>query len=197
METILKQKQSNLFYLTLSLITLLAGYAFLRYAYNVTDHFPFTQEIVLIILGTLATIFITALLLNKQTEVEIEKEQNIRYLELKTSTYQLLLDLIEEMTLQKNFSDKELIRLQFISHKLAVIASPEVIDEYQSFLNVIQKLSLDNSFSGEFMQLNASLASLTLQIRRDILGKNDSLKYSNNKIDQMIKENSRISLHTK
>jgi len=193
----LKQEQRNIFYLLLSLITLLAGYAFLRYAYNVTDHFPFTQEIVLIILGTLATIFITSLLLNKQTEVEIEKEQNIRYLDLKTRTYQLLLDLIEEMSLQKNFSDKELIRLQFISHKLAVIASPEVIDEYQSFLNVIQKLSLDNSFGGEMMELNTSLASLTLQIRKDILGKNDSLVYSNHKIDQMIKENSRISFHTK
>ena len=189
----MKKKPSNIFYLTLSLLTLLVGYAFLRYAYNVTDHFPFTQEIVLIILGTLATIFITALLLNKQTEVEIEKEQNIRYLDLKTTTYQLLLDLIEEMTLQENFSSKELIRLQFISHKLAVIASPEVIEEYQSFLNVIKNLSHDNSFSGEMMQLNASLASLTLQIRKDILGKNDSLVYSDKKITQMIQENSKVS----
>ena len=192
----MNNKSTNIIYLLLSLFTLLAGYAYLRYAYNVTDHFPFTKEIVLIILGTLATIFITSLLLNKQTEVEIEKEQRIRYLELKTSTYQLLLDLIEEMTLQKNFSQKELIKLQFVTHKLAVIASPEVIEEYQSFLNVIQKISHDNSFSGDLMQLNESLGSLSLQIRKDILGDNLSLEYSDNKIDQMIKKNSLIASYT-
>ena len=192
----MNNRPTNITYLTLALITLVAGYAYLRYAYAVTDSFPFTQEIVLIILGTLATIFITSLLLNKQTEVEIEKEQNIRYLDLKTSTYQLLLDLIEEMTLQERFTQKELIKLQFITHKLAVIASPEVIEEYQSFLSVIKKISTDNSFSGDIMELNESLGSLSLQIRKDILGDNLSLKYSDNKIDQMIKKNSLIASAT-
>jgi hypothetical protein len=84
----------NFLYLLLSLLTLVAGYAYIRYAYNVTDSFPFTQEIVLIILGTLATIFITALLLNKQTAVEIEKEQNVLHVNLKISTYQELLKLL-------------------------------------------------------------------------------------------------------
>ncbi len=192
----MNNRPTNITYLTLALITLVAGYAYLRYAYTVTDSFPFTQEIVLIILGTLATIFITSLLLNKQTEVEIEKEQNIRYLDLKTSTYQLLLDLIEEMTLQETFTQKELIKLQFVTHKLAVIASPEVIEEYQSFLSVIKKISTDNSFSGDIMELNESLGSLSLQIRKDILGDNLSLKYSDNKIDQMIKKNSLIASAT-
>ena len=189
----MNKKTTNIIYLLLSLITLLSGYAYLRYAYNITDHFPFTQEIVLIILGTLATIFITSLLLNKQTEVEIEKEQNIRYLDLKTSTYQLLLDLLEEMTLQEKFTQKELIKLQFVTHKLAVIAAPEVIEEYQSFLSVIKKISTDNSFSGDIMELNESLGSLSLQIRKDILGDNLSLKYSDHKIDQMIKKNSQMA----
>ena len=96
----------NIVYLILSLITLIAGYAYIRYAYHATDSFPFTQEIVIIILGTLTTIFITALLLNKQTAVEIEKEQNIRYIELKTAIYQQLLNLLEEMSLKENFPTK-------------------------------------------------------------------------------------------
>ncbi len=181
----------------LSLLTLVAGYAYLRYAYHVTDHFPFTQEIVLIILGTLTTIFITALLLNKQTEVEIEKEQNIRYLDLKMTTYQALLDLLEEMAICEKFSERELIRLQFITHKLAVIASPEVIEEYQSFLDVIQTISADKSFNGDLMALSESIGTLTLYIRKDILGDNSSLVYSDSKIDQMITENSKISFFKK
>ena len=180
----------NIVYLILSLITLIAGYAYIRYAYHVTDSYPFTQEIVIIILGTLATIFITALLLNKQTAVEIEKEQNIRYIELKTETYQQLLNLLEEMSLKENFSNKELIRLQFITHKLAVIASPEVIYEYQSFLSVIKVISDDNSFAGDMPELHESLSKLTIQIRKDILGNNQSLNYTDTGISEMIRKNS-------
>ena len=181
----------NVFYLALSLLTFVAGYAFLRYAYHVTDSLPFTQEIVLIILGTVATIFITALLLNKQTSVEIEKEQSLRYLNLKTDTYQQLLDLIEEMSVMSQFTEKEIIRLQFITHKLAVIASPEVIDEYHSFLDTIKVISQDNSFSGDMQALHDSLSNLTIQIRKDILGKNQSVAYTDKKITEMIKKNSK------
>ena len=184
----------NTLYLLLSFVTLVAGYTYLRYAYNVTDSFPFTQEIVLIILGTVSTIFITSLLLNKQTAVEIEKEQNIRYIDLKTTTYQQLLDLLEEMSLLEKFTNKELIKLQFITHRLAVIASPEVIEEYQSFLNVIEAISDDNSFYGDMSQLHGSLSSLTLQIRKDILGNDPSLNYTQNKIHEMIRNNSNKSL---
>jgi hypothetical protein len=190
----LSKISKNTLYLLLSFVTLVAGYTYLRYAYNVTDSFPFTQEIVLIILGTVSTIFITSLLLNKQTAVEIEKEQNIRYIDLKTTTYQQLLDLLEEMSLLEKFTNKELIKLQFITHRLAVIASPEVIEEYQSFLNVIEAISDDNSFYGDMSQLHGSLSSLTLQIRKDILGNDPSLNYTQNKIHEMIRNNSNKSL---
>jgi len=190
----LSTSSKNIIYLLLSLLTLITGYAFLRFAYHVTDSMPFTQEIVLIILGTLATIFITALLLNKQTEVEIEKEQNIRHIELKNSIYQQLFDLLEEMSLKEGFTDKEIIRLQFITHKLAIIASPEVIDEYHSFLEVIRKISADNSFAGDMTQLHESLSSLTVQIRKDILGNIPSLNYTEAVISKMIRRNSDSSI---
>jgi len=190
----LNKQAKSIIYLVLSLLTLVTGYAFLRYAYHVTDSFPFTHEIVLIILGTVATIFITSLLLNKQTSVEIEKEQSIRYLDLKTSTYQQLLNLIEEMSMVDKFTEKEVIRLQFITHKLSVIASPEVIDEYQSFLNTIRTISEDKSFLGDMQKLHESLSSLTIKIRNDILGENHSSSYSESKITEMIRKNSSRSV---
>ncbi|NPA72622.1 MAG: hypothetical protein GXO35_07320 [Gammaproteobacteria bacterium] len=187
----------NMTYLVLSLLTLVAGYAFLRYAYNATDSFPFTQEIVLIILGTVATLFITALLLNKQTSVEIQKEQDIRYLDLKMSTYQQLLDVIEEMSLLERFTNKDIIRLQFITHKLSVIAAPEVIDEYQSFLKVLGDISGDHSFSGDMEVLHRALSNLTIMIRNDILGEYKTESYSESKVTEMIRGNSKESLLNK
>jgi type II secretory pathway pseudopilin PulG len=190
-------KNKNVIYMILSFFTLIAGYAFLRYAYRVTDSFPFTQEIVLIILGTIATIFITALLLNQQTSVEIQKEQSIRYLDIKITTYQQLLDLIEEMSILEKFSNKDIVRLQFITHKLSVIASPDVIDEYQGFLKVIQNISEDNSFTGDMQKLHESLSNLTIKIRLDILGDNESINYTEAKISEMIRNNSSITIMKK
>lgn len=189
--------KKSIIYLLLSLVTLIVGYAFLRFAYHATDSFPFTQEIVLILLGTIATIFITSLLLNKQTAVEIEKEQSIRFIDLKTNTYQQLLDLLEQMSLLDSFTEKEIIRLQFITHKLAVIASPAVIEEYQSLLNVIKTISADNSFSGDMMLLHESISLLTLQIRKDIIGDDHTNIYSQKKLNEMIRENSVSSIFKK
>ncbi len=185
---------TQILYLFLSLITLVAGYAFLRYAYKVTDSTPFTQEIVLIILGTVATIFITALLLNKQTAVEIEKEQNIKFLELKTSTYEQLLNLLEKMSLVENFTSRELTKLRFITHRLAIIASAEVLNEYQNFLNIVYQIANDNSFSGETEILHEALGSLTLQIREDLIGSHERHHFTQKQINEMIKRNSRKSV---
>ncbi len=180
-------------YLILSIITLIAGYAYLRYAFQVTDVFPFTQEIVIIILGTVSTIFITALLLNKQTSVEIEKEQNVRHLDLKASTYEQLLDLLERMSMLDEFTNAELVRLRFITHKLAIIASPDVLNEYQSFLDVVAKISADKSFIGDAQQLHEALGVLTMQIRQDLIGDQLSSNYTEKQVNEMIRRNSRES----
>ncbi|MEN4053025.1 MULTISPECIES: hypothetical protein [Sulfurimonas] len=192
MSTITKQFS----YLMLTFLTLIAGYAYLRYAYRVTDSTPFTQEIVLIILGTIATVFITALLLNKQTAVEIEKEQSIKFLDLKAQTYEKLLDLMEEMATQSSFDEVDITKLQFVTHRLAIFASPGVLNEYTNFLNVVSQISKDGTFSNDAERLSEALGKLTIEIRFDLLGENESQKaYSITQIKNMIKKNSQSSSH--
>ena len=186
-------KNKQILYLFLSFITLLTGYAFLRYAYKVTDTVPFTQEIVLIILGTLATIFITSLLLNKQTTVEIQKEQSIRFLELKTNTYEKLFDLLEQMSINDNIKQKDIINLQFITHRLAIISSAEVLNEYKNFVMIMNKLLEDKSFSGDNQVLHSSISKLTLQIRADIINQSNESNYSQEDIEKIISFNSKHS----
>ena len=178
-------------YLILTFITLIAGYAYLRYAYKVTDTTPFTQEIVLIILGTIATVFITALLLNKQTEVEIEKEQNIKFLDLKATTYEKLLDLMEDIADKDLLTDKDITKLQFITHRLAIFASPAVLNEYSNFLKVVSNLSKDGTLNNDDQQLAEALGKLTVQIRFDLLNENPTQKtYTVEQIKKLIKKNS-------
>ncbi len=187
-------KNKQFVFLLLTLITVVGGYVFLRYAYKVSDSTPFTQEIVLIILGTVATIFITAMLLNQQTAVEIEKEQNIKFLNLKAQTYEKLLELIEEMSLASNFTDKEITKLQFITHRLAIFSPPEVLREYQNFLKVVAETAKDSSFSGDSEIISNALGKLTIQIRADLLNEDISkVKYTSEQIKKMIAKNARNS----
>ncbi len=178
-------------YLLASLVTIVAGYVYLRYTYKISDTFPFTQEIVIIFLGTIVTIFITSLLLNKQTAVEIEKEQNIKYLDLKTNTYEKLLNLLEEMSLTESFTRRQIVNLKFITHRLAIIASPSVLEEYQTFLSVIHTLSEDNSFVGDSDQLHRALSALTLKIRNDLVGTPHSSQQAARGIEKIILDNSK------
>lgn len=187
-------RAKELFYLVLTLVTFVAGYFFLRYAYRVSDSTPFTQEIVLIILGTIATVFITSLLLNKQTSVEIEKEQNIKYLDLKTKIYEGLLDVMEELSIKETLTKEDITRLQFVTHKLAIVASPDVLAEYNHFLQSISKLSQDGSFRNDTQGVSDALCRLTVTIRSDLLHEHPARKqYSIHDVQQMIIQNSNDS----
>ena len=170
----MSRKRDDVILLFLTAIVVIGGYAFLRYAYKVTDSTPFTKEIVLIILGTVATILITAILLNKQTSVELEKEQGIKFLDMKTQVYQELLESLEKLVIQKDVNDADLVRMQFITHKLAIFASPEVLGEYENFLRTFNLLVQDGGFNlSDRPQMFTSLSKLTLQIRGDLLGELD------------------------
>ncbi|SFV56340.1 hypothetical protein MNB_SV-10-965 [hydrothermal vent metagenome] len=167
--------QDNKVMMLMSALVFIGGYFFLRLAYHMSDKMPFTQEIILIILGTLATILITALLLNKQTSVELEKEQSIKFIELKTETYQRLIDTIEEMVLHKDITSDDLTKLKFHTHRLAIFASPAVLKEYEHFLDIFDKMIAEDrhvSMKDEDM-LSEALAKLTVYIRADLVGELD------------------------
>ena len=186
--------KNNSILMLLSAIVFVGGYFFLRLAYNFTDSMPFTQEILLIVLGTIATILITAMLLNKQTSVELEKEQSVKFIELKTQTYQNLIDTIEEIMLLDEVSENQLTTLRFHTHRLAIFASPAVLKEYRNFLNVFnEKIAKDKNVSIEDADIvSDALAKLTIFIRADLVGELDAeSKHSKKQISQQIIANAK------
>jgi len=168
--------KNNSILMLLSAVVFVGGYFFLRLAYNFTDKMPFTQEILLIVLGTIATILITAMLLNKQTSVELEKEQSVKFIELKTQTYQNLIDTLEEIVMSEDITQKELTTLKFHTHRLAIFASAEVLKEYRNFLDVFNEtVAKDKHVSMEDSSLiSHALAKLTIYIRADLVGELDA-----------------------
>ncbi|RMF14278.1 MAG: hypothetical protein D6758_11775 [Gammaproteobacteria bacterium] len=184
----------QLLYLAFTLLTMVAGYLYLRYAYRVTDEMPFAQEVVLIVLGTIITVLITALLLNKQTAVEIEKEQNIKFLDLKARTYEHLLNLLEGMSQLETFTQRQLTDLKFMTHRLAIVSSPEVLEEYQRFLKVVSEISADMSFADDQHPLHSALSRLSLTLRADLIGRDQGQgRLSAREVARVILSNSDLS----
>jgi hypothetical protein len=186
--------RNNIILMVLSGVVFIGGYFFLRLAYNISDKTPFTQEIILVILGTLATILITALLLNKQTSVELEKEQSVKFIDLKTHTYEELINTIEEMVLVENIDNRNLTKLRFHTHRLAIFASPDVLKEYRNFLDVFNEtIKKDRNVSmDDANALSQALAKLTIYIRSDLIGELDLQSGEQvKKISKQIIENSK------
>jgi len=193
----MRVSKENLLYLSLTAVVVVGGYAFLRYAYRVMDQAPFTQEIVLIILGTVATVLITAMLLNKQTEVELRKEQSIKFIELKSQIYLDFINYVEQLILEREVTAEDHVRLQFLTHKLAVVASPGVLGEYQQFLEVFNRSTRDTDLDkDEGDAISEALARLTVKIRQDLIGELDEAGlHDPADIGHQVLRNLRASLH--
>lgn len=186
-----KLRKENLIYFSLTIFLVVGGFVFLRYEYYVASEFPFTQEFVLVILGVIATVLVTALLLNKQTEVELRKEGNIKFLDLKTRIYMEFLDYQEQVMRRGKTSHEDDIELQFLTHKLALVANPDVLRQYHEFLEVFSTATEDDTIHDQEEDLiNAALARLTVAIRQDLIGELDEqTDYSPGQISRQIIKN--------
>ena len=195
MKGITRLRIENALLLVLTLLVAVVGYAFFRTGYFVTDRLPFAREILLVFLGTIVTVLITALLLNKQTLVELQKEQNLRYFELKARTFLDFFDRVEELILRKNVSDEDLVHLWFITHRLAVVASPSVLKQFQDFLTVFNRVARDRRLTEEDAKaLSEALARLTVEVRRDLIGELDRHgPYSPKVIEEIVLQNEALA----
>ncbi len=166
-----KLTRENYIYMLLSIVLILGGYWFLRYAYKVADSMPFSQEIVLVILGTIITIFITAILLNKQTEVELKKEESIKFIDLKTDIYLQLIDYLEYIILKEDVDKKDKIKLRILGHKLAIVASSDVLAQFEKFIEKFIIVADDHEVGTKDTNIiMEELAKLSVFIRYDLIG---------------------------
>jgi len=122
----------------------------------------------------------------------LDKEQSVKFIELKTETYQRLIDTIEEIVGEQDITPDMLNRLRFNGHRLAIFASPPVLKEYRNFLNVFNdKVAKDKDVSAEDADLvSDALARLTIYIRSDLVGELDAeSEHSKKQINQQIMAN--------
>jgi hypothetical protein len=169
MKKMIENRQVILF---LYIVAMVAGYFAFRLLYGVSDSFPFSQELLLVFLGAIATILITALLLNQQTELELRKEGQVLLLDQKSTTYMALIDHIGEIVEKGRLDPDGVAELRVLNHKLAMIGSADVIGQFSDVLRRLDTATEDQAISdAEQAQIMQSVAVLTYHMRRDLLGR--------------------------
>ena len=164
-----KLAKENVILFGTTLAAIAAGYWFFRFSYEVSAPFPFSQEIMLLLLGAIVTGSITAVLLNRQTLNELKKEESVKFLNIKMDTYLSLMDGLEASIVAGETTREDIIRLRFLAQKLALVASPTVLEQFGAFLRVYSDVSRDHDLRpGEVDRVMEALAHLTVTIREEL-----------------------------
>lgn len=158
--------------MALLLATIAAGYLGFRYFYGISGDYPFAQELILVFIGAVATVLITALLLNQQTELELRKEGQVLLLDQRSATYSELIDHIGEIVEKGAMSPEQLAELRVLNHKLAMVGGARVIGHFSKVLAQLDRAVRDRRIeAGEQDRIMREIAVLTWHMRRDLLGR--------------------------
>ncbi len=158
--------------LALLLASIVAGYLGFRYFYGISGDFPFSQELLLVFIGAIATVLITALLLNQQTELELRKEGQVLLLDRKADVYAQMIEHIGEMVEKGRMAPDQVAELRVLNHKLAMVGSADVIARFNDVLARLDAAVNDQQMEPrEKDDIMRSVAVLTYHMRRDLLGR--------------------------
>ncbi len=157
--------------LALLLATLAAGYLAFRYFYGISADFPFSQELLLVFIGAIATVLITAMLLNRQTELELRKEGQVLLLDQKAAVYTAVIEHVGEIVEKGTMNSALYADLRVLNHKLAMIGSAPVILHFNAVLEQLDLSMRDRLIAtDEKDRIMRAVATLTYHMRRDLLG---------------------------
>lgn len=166
----MQHRKRDMFYLALALALGIAGYLGFRAMYFAGEPMPFAQEMVLVFLGAVATIVLTAALLNRQTELELHKEARVLVLQQKSDIYMSCIEKIAEIVEAERYDPELIDDLRVLGHKLAVVGSRKVVMRFEDVLRGLLSGLRDGRLSGEDGEaVMGSLANMTAEMRRDFL----------------------------
>lgn len=146
----------------------------------------YASEIAAAVFGGLLTIVVTAIMLHKQTEVDMKKDRSAKMLEAKLALYEKLMEEVgqilsgtseakpdgaeaEERPSTKNIRD-HVVAVQVLSQRLAVLGSISVVESFSEFAAVFAKAARDDKLNDrEKDELLDALGRISVQMHADIL----------------------------
>lgn len=152
-------------------IAITAGLAYLmfRTVLRQSEH-PITFELFAALIGVSITILLTSILLKRQTEAELRKEENIMFLDLKMKIYQELIEQLYDIISKKKVLEEDMIEIRLLNQKIAFIASQDVLVAFREFSQCFASLAVKPTIGNEEIDLLlVELSELSFYIRQDLL----------------------------
>lgn len=158
----------------------------------------FTSEISAAFLGSLLTIIITAIMLNKQSDVDMRKDRNSQMLEKKITIYKELMEKLGEILGSGNITKGNVVEIQMLNQRLAFIAHEDVVRSFTEFAELFAEYfakggKINDAEKDEL--LNAS-GKMSVQMRKDLLSREEIADFNETAFTDLIMSNTR-SLGTK
>ncbi len=147
-----------------------AAYLAFREMFVESEPVPFAREVVLVFLGAVATIYLTAVLLNRQTELELRKEGQVIILQKKNDIYMACIEKVAQIVETALHNDDLIDELRVLNHKLVVLGSSDVIASFENVLDTLISGLRDGKLNSEDgSNIMKAVAEMTSAMRRDIL----------------------------
>ena len=167
-----RRTRTQILLLLLTAAVMAVGYLLFRRIYLETTA-PLAQELLLMFLGSVVTVLVTAMLLNRQTELELQKEGRVLLLQQKNDVYLQVIEHIAAMARHRALDEALIQRLRVLNHKLAVLGSAEVVEAFNEVLDKLLVGLPDDLTDEEAEEIMHTVARVTLVMRRDLLGEQD------------------------
>ncbi|MFA8386306.1 MAG: hypothetical protein ACEPO2_11825 [Pelagibaca sp.] len=165
-----RHRRRDFIYVLLLAAVLVVGYGVFRFLFYSGEGAIFAQESILVLLGAVVTIFVTATLLNRQTELELRKEGSVLLIEQKNAVYMGAIETVADIVEGRSYDEELVDALRVLNHKLAVVGSSTVIAAFHKVLDALLGGLRDGEL-GEHAaeEVMHAIAEVTVAMRADML----------------------------
>ncbi len=162
-------KRSNILLMILSIILAVSAFFLFRILLSGKAS-QYTSEIAAAFVGSLLTAFITMMMLNKQSEMDMQKDRNAAILGNKLEVYGSLMESLRQMLCKGQITDEDVVTVQILNQRIAFIADEEVVATFQEFARRFASVAKDGDLSvNERDGLLDIAGELSVKIRKDLL----------------------------
>jgi hypothetical protein len=142
------------------------------------------------ILGSIITVCITMILLNKQSEAEMLKERNAKLLEAKVDLYSDLIDRIKDVIKKGAVDRSDEIEMILLNHRLSFFAGENVLRSFNNFARKYVVYAKDHQLAeDEINDLMQDMGSLSVEIRYDLSSDEDKKGFDREILEKLISGN--------
>lgn len=164
-----------------------SAYLLFRTVLDQTEN-PITFELFAALIGVSITILLTSILLKRQTEAELRKEENVMFLELKMKIYTELIDQLQDIISKKKILEEDMIEIRLLNQKLTFIGSEAVLVAFNGFSQLFAQLALKDRINNDDIDsMLRELSELSVHIRNDMMQTDSTQLDSEAKIREAVK----------